>query len=115
MRLLRDFNINVNDVEMINGRSCSKADSIFKVLGEQLGTVPTFKDVTPILQKKKIITIDDFHYLGSGDRRELAQNLKLWHENNIRFIIIGIVSSASELVGVDAELGIRNDPFELKT
>ena len=41
--------------------------------------------------------------------------MKLWHENNIRFIIIGIASSASELVGVDAELGIRNDPFELKT
>jgi hypothetical protein len=41
--------------------------------------------------------------------------LKLWHENKVRFIIIGIASSATELVGIDAELGIRNDPFELKT
>ena len=40
---------------------------------------------------------------------------KLWHERNIRFIIIGIASSAAELFGADTELGIRNDPFELKT
>jgi hypothetical protein len=39
----------------------------------------------------------------------------LWHEKQVRFIIIGIASSAAEMVGADAELGIRNDPFELKT
>lgn len=115
MRLLRDFNIDMNDIELINGRSYSKIESIFEVFGEQLKIAPTFKDITPILQKRKFIIIDDFHYLGSGARIELAQNLKLWHENKVRFIIVGIASSATELVGVDAELGIRNDPFELKT
>jgi hypothetical protein len=33
----------------------------------------------------------------------------------VRFIVIGIASSAAELFGADTELGIRNDPFELKT
>lgn len=38
----------------------------------------------------------------------------MWHEKGVRFIIIGIASSAEELYGVDPELGIRNDPYELK-
>ena len=116
MRLLRDFNINMDDdIVMINGRSYSKFNSIFKIFGERLDTSPTFRDITLMLQKKRFVIIDDFHYLDSEARIELAQNLKLWHENKVRFIIIGIASSATELVGIDAELGIRNDPFELKT
>lgn len=116
MRLLRDFNINrVDDIVMINGRLYSRVNSIFEIFGDLLNTLPTFRDITLILQKKKFIIIDDFHYLSPEARKELAQNLKLWHENKVRFIIIGIASSATELVGIDAELGIRNDPFELKT
>jgi len=63
----------------------------------------------------KFVVIDDFHFIKKGARLEISKNLKLWHEKGVRFIIIGIATSAEELYGVDPELGIRNDPFELKT
>lgn len=76
---------------------------------------PYFDEINSYLQLVKFTVIDDFHFLSQTARFEIAKNLKLLHEKNIRFILIGISSSAEELVGVDAELGIRNDPFDLKT
>jgi Cdc6-like AAA superfamily ATPase len=115
MSLLRDLNISASDRLMFNGRSHAVVESIFQVLGHELGTEPTFEGVTPYLQLVKFVVIDDFHHLSLAARTELAKHLKLWHENGVRFVIIGIASSANELIGTDAELGIRNDPFELKT
>lgn len=114
-RLLQDFQIPVHNTLPINGRSYPQNESFLHILGTELGTEPIFSVMTPYLKLVDFVIIDDFHHLSSGARSELAQNLKLWHENQVRFIIIGIASSAAELVGIDAELGIRNDPFELKT
>ena len=38
----------------------------------------------------------------------------MWHEKEIRILIIGIAASAHDLLTIDAELGIRNDPYEMK-
>lgn len=114
-RLLHDFQIPISNILPINGRSYPQVESFFHILGTELGTEPVFSVLTSYLQLVDFVIIDDFHHLSSGARGELAKNLKLWHENQVRFIIIGIASSAADLVGIDAELGIRNDPFELKT
>src|SRR6185369_12951340 len=90
-------------------------DSGLVLLAEELGTGPTFNEVTELLSLVMFVVIDDFHFIKQGARLEIASKLKLWHEKNVRFIIIGIASSAEELYGVDPELGIRNDPYELKT
>jgi hypothetical protein len=87
----------------------------FIMLGTELNTDPTFQAVTPLLALLKFVIVDDFHHLSRSARLELVKNLKLWHENGVRFVLVGIASSAQELLGADAELGIRNDPFELKT
>lgn len=115
MRLLNDFQISESDTLFINSRSYPQVESIFHILGMELKTEPTFSSITPYLKLVRFVIIDDYHRLSYGARSELAKYLKLWHENNVRFIIIGIASSAGELVGIDAEVGIRNDPFELKT
>lgn len=114
-RLLHEFKIPKSDTLMINGRSYAQFESCFHILGTELSVEPVFQAITPYLQLIDFVIIDDFHHLSAGARIELAKTLKLWHENQVRFIIVGIASSSAELVGTDAELGIRNDPFELKT
>ena len=85
------------------------------LLAQDLTASPNFNKLTELLQLVKFVIIDDFHFIKKGARLEISKNLKLWHEKGVRFIIIGIATSAEELYGVDPELGIRNDPFELKT
>ncbi len=114
-RLLKDSEILESDVLWINGRQYSESDSCFFVLGKELKCEPTYQALTPLLQLVRFVVVDDFHHLKSSARLELASNLKLWHEQKVRFITIGIASSAKELYGADLELGIRNDPFEVKT
>ena len=103
------------DLLELLGREFSHLDSGLVVLAEKLKVRPTLEDVTALLQMVKFVVTDDFHHLSKGARLEIGQHLKLWHERNVRFVIIGIASSAAELFGADTELGIRNDPFELKT
>lgn len=114
-KLLLDFKVEEKDIIKINGRSYAGSQSIFIILGSLLGVAPNYQSITPYLQMVKFVVIDDFHFLPYSARIQLAKNLKLWHEDKVRFILIGIASSASELIGEDAELGIRNDPHELKT
>lgn len=114
-KLLRELAIPETDVLWINGRQYADIDSGLLLLAQELGTAPTFNDITDLLKLVTFVVIDDFHFIKQGARLEIAANLKLWHEKNVRFIIIGIASSAEELYGTDPELGIRNDPYELKT
>lgn len=114
-RVIRELGIQGAELLEINGRRYKDVDSILLILGQAVGTAPTFDDVTPYLQSVRFVIIDDFHHMKPSARSELAKTLKLWHEKNVRFVIIGIASSASELFGEDSELGIRNDPFEIRT
>jgi ABC-type oligopeptide transport system ATPase subunit len=113
--LLRELEIPTSDVLWINGRQYTDVDSGVMLLAQELTTAPNFNKVTELLQLVKFVVIDDFHFIKTGARLEISQKLKLWHEKGVRFIIVGIATSAEELYGVDPELGIRNDPFELKT
>lgn len=114
-KLLRELAIPDADVLWINGRQYADVDSGLLLLAQELGAAPTFNEVTDLLKLVTFVVIDDFHFIKQGARLEIASNLKLWHEKNVRFIIIGIATSAEELYGTDPELGIRNDPYELKT
>lgn len=113
-RLLLDLKINESDIHWINGRQYAGVESGLHVLAQSLGAEPNFDEVTDLLKLVKYIVVDDFHFLHAVARNEIAANLKLWHEKKVRFVIIGIATSAEELFKVDQELGIRNDPYELK-
>lgn len=113
--MLSDLNIDQSDVLWINARQFSENDSGFQILAEELKCSMDFNEITELLSLIKFVVIDDYHFLKSGARLEIASLLKLWHEKGVRFIIIGIAASAEELYGVDPELGIRNDPFNIKT
>ncbi len=110
---LRDLGIPPSDVFWINGRQFAESESGLEVLGRALSTAPTIEDVTDLLSLVTFTIIDDFHHLSSGAKLEIAKLLKLWHEKGLRFVIIGIATSAIDLYGADPELGIRNDPFEM--
>jgi len=62
-----------------------------------------------------VLVIDDFHHLKESVRHTLARALKRWHELGIRCFVIGIAESAHQLLETDSELGIRNDPYDMKT
>lgn len=114
-RVLRDLDVSDADVLWLNGRQYADVDSGLQVLARELSSDASFESITDLLKLVRYVVIDDFHFLRKGARLELASNLKLWHEKDVRFVIIGIASSAEELYGIDPELGIRNDPYELKT
>ncbi|TDX01464.1 TIR domain-containing protein [Dinghuibacter silviterrae] len=114
-RLLLDEGIESRDTLWINAREHASANSYAELFSTVLKTDPDFDVINDYLKMVRFIIIDDFHFLTANTRSEIAKNLKLLHEKDIRFILIGISSSAEELVGIDAELGIRNDPFQLKT
>lgn len=114
-RILLEEKIKPSDLLWINAREYETAGSYNELFSRILKVDSIFETINEYLSMVKFIVIDDFHFLSQSVRYEIAKNLKLLHEKRIRFIIIGISSSAEELVGVDAELGIRNDPFDLKT
>ncbi|KAF1728905.1 MAG: TIR domain-containing protein [Pseudoxanthomonas sp.] len=113
-RLLRDLDIGETDFHWMNGRQYAGIESGLAVLAQSLGCAVDFEEITELLNTVKHVIIDDFHFLHSAARKEIAANLKLWHEKNVRFVIVGIASSADELLQVDPELGIRNDPYSFK-
>jgi len=114
-KMLYDLEISNSDVLWINGRSYKKCKSIIKIIGDELNANASFDEITSLIKLVKFIVVDDFHHLEDEARQELATNLKLWHEREVRFVVIGIASSADELYGADSELGIRNDPYKLTT
>jgi hypothetical protein len=115
VKLLKELLIPDSDVLLINGRQYTEIDSCLHLFGKALKCEPTYEEITSLLQLVRFVIIDDFHHMRPSARLELANRLKLWHEHSVRFIIVGIASSAKELYGTDPELGIRNDPFEMKT
>jgi hypothetical protein len=114
-RILLEEEISKKDLLWINAREYETANSFEELFARILNVDSVFEEINEYLAAVKFVIIDDFHFLAQQVRFEIAKYLKLLHEKKIRFIIIGISSSAEELVGVDAELGIRNDPFDLKT
>lgn len=113
-RAVRDLGLGDLDVLWLNGRQFAELESGMEVLGRALRVAPTYEDVTELVKLVQLTVIDDFHHLQRAARLDIAKTLKLWHEAGARFVVIGIASSAEELYGSDPELGIRNDPFDLR-
>lgn len=113
-QILLEEKIKISDVLWINAREYNDSGSYEELFARVLKLEPIFETINNFLALVRFIVIDDFHFLSQSVRIQVAKNLKLLHEKDIRFIIIGISSSAEELVGIDAELGIRNDPFNIK-
>jgi hypothetical protein len=113
-KILKEEGVEESDLLWINAREYERSSSYAELFSVVLKCEAEFQEINKYLKLVKFVVIDDFHFLSGTARFEIARNLKLLHEKGIRFIIIGISSSAEELVGVDSELGIRNDPFELK-
>jgi hypothetical protein len=98
-----------------NARAHTSAQSIFTVLGAELGVGRTAKAVEPRLREFDLIKIEDVHRLSLKARTQLASRLKLWHESGIRVFMIGIAKTSDAILGHDPELAIRNDTWHLGT
>lgn len=107
--------IDTERIHKFNGRTHAKAQSIFTVLGSELGVGRSAKAVEARLRTFELIMIDDVHHLSPKARTELASRLKLWHERGIRLFMIGIGRTSEAILGHDPELAIRNDAWYLGT
>lgn len=114
-KILRDLGIQSTDILLINGREFKKHANYLDMFGAILGVDPTYDAIAPYLSSQRLVIIDDFHHLSESVKDGLSEDLKLWHEKSVRFVLIGIASSARDLAGNDSELGIRNDVFDLRT
>lgn len=114
-KALQTEKIDKKDILFINGRNHSVTPTFVDALRVEFGASDASKnDLIGLLQQVPFVFVDDFHHMSPGCRTELASLLKPWGEEKIRFIIVGIAASAEQLLGSDPELGIRNDPYEVK-
>jgi energy-coupling factor transporter ATP-binding protein EcfA2 len=103
------------DVVFINGRHHAATPSFIEAIEREFSVPGVGRPgVTELLRQTPFVFVDDFHHMSPGCRAELAILLKPWAEEGIRILLVGIAASAEELLGADAELGIRNDPYEVK-
>lgn len=114
-KILRDLEIQPTDILLVNGREFKNHEDYLEMFGAILGVDPTYDATAPYLASQRLVIIDDFHHLSESVKEGLSADLKLWHEKSVRFVLIGIASSARDLAGNDSELGIRNDVFDLST
>lgn len=110
---LRDLKVNRSDIVRTHGFRHDTAKTGLGVLAKALACGESFDEITSRLELIKFVLIDDFHFLSLSAKREIAKLLKLWDEKAVSFVIIGEAGSAADLYGVDLELGVRNDLFEM--
>ena len=74
-------------------------------------------DVIRVLQDmnfKKFIVLEDFHYLSEDVQRQVAMDLKAFHEkSNLCFIVVGVWLESNRLVLYNGDLGGRLIPIEV--
>lgn len=58
---------------------------------------------------KRLVVLDDFHYLSLLDQSQLAFDLKMFYQNGIRFIILGTKISSGYFEKFNGELSQRID------
>lgn len=73
-------------------------------------------DVIRVLQDmnfKKFIVLEDFHYLSEDVQRQVAMDLKAFHEkSSLCFIVVGVWLESNRLVLYNGDLGGRLIPIE---
>lgn len=114
-KIIEDVFPKSGDVHSLSGRAYANERSIMNILGQEFSEEPSPSAVEPWLQCHSLIVIDDVHHLTFDARQELARMLKLWHEKEIKFLLIGIAKSSDQILGSDPELAIRNDVHTLAT
>jgi ABC-type oligopeptide transport system ATPase subunit len=98
----------------MSGRSHVEHKSWQEVFASEFGCSQDEYELLEFLALCGVLVIDDFHHLHRKVRDAIGKNLKLWHEKSVRAFIIGIAESAHHLLEIDSELGIRNDPYDMK-
>lgn len=114
-KALNEANIKESEVHLVNGREYSNINSPIDVFSKIFYCERDWDTIYEWLKSIKILIVDDFHHIHPTVRDYIGRNLKLWHEKGFRFFLIGIAKSTEELIKLDHELSIRNDPFEMKT
>jgi hypothetical protein len=99
----------------MSGRDHAQKDSALAVFSDELRCEVSLHSVIDWLKVAGMVVLDDFHHLKQPVRDEIGRFLKRWHEHGVRLLLIGIAESTHQLLDLDSELGIRNDPYEMKT
>lgn len=112
---LAEAGLNESHSSWISGRDFSAMTSWQEVLAAAFGCEANEETIKQWLSAAGIFVIDDFHHLSRKVRDEIAYLMKRWHELGIRIIAIGIAASSMQLLAIDEELSIRNEPFDINT
>jgi hypothetical protein len=102
-------------IHWMSGRDHYDKDSLEAIFCREFGCGSSDQEIIDNLILCGMLIIDDFHHLNKAVRDKIAYSLKRWNELGIRVFIIGIAQSNKDLLDIDSELGIRNDPYEMKS
>jgi len=111
---LNEAGFGPGNTHWISGRDYSSVTSINEMFSKEFSCEDNNNELIEYLQAAGIVVLDDFHHLTEEVRYDIGYKLKRWHEQKIRFFIIGIASSSKKMLDIDSELGIRNDVYEMK-
>lgn len=98
----------------ISGRDHSHTEDLNQIFCKEFSCENDEDEILMCLQAAGIVVLDDFHHLTEKVRNVIGYKLKRWHEQEVRFFVIGIASSSKKMLDIDSELGIRNDVYEMK-
>jgi hypothetical protein len=67
-----------------------------------------------VLQNKKIVVVEDFHYLPEEEKRKFAFDLKAFWDNSVFFIIVGVWAEDNLLLYYNGDLSGRINEIDVK-
>lgn len=105
---------NEGNTHWISARDYSEIETFEEVFSKEFNCSTDEKEILEYLKIAGMLVIDDFHHFKQAVKKKIAYSLKRWNELEIRVVVIGIASSTKELLDMDSELSIRNDPYEMK-
>lgn len=69
-----------------------------------LGDAQPVCEILRAAKFQKYVVLENFHYLSVGTQTALAPHLKTFHENSIRFVILGVWKEANLLEKINSDL-----------
>jgi len=90
-----------------DSRSGKQDELRTEFIGHDLGEAQSIGELLGRTKFRKFVVLENFHYLPTDTQKQLAYDLKTFHELGVRFIILGVWRESNRLVQFNRDLEDR--------